>query len=316
MAAHRPGRGPGCRMLLRGSRHRLRPHTPRPDTHSSRQTPRHLICRDVPELPNLQRRQPRHPDPNRNLTQHRMPHLRRPSPHPSPARRRGHHHAAGSRQGAPKPAPRYGYVAGAGTKRLSKARIPEKSNTPSRDDSSGADSSIALHTHTFHRDLDMLNLVNPWTSTQKERQREESNACRHDAGTYRSCHLLTSRRMGGTSGWDQEYIISNWMVGKESSTWDDPNHHDGRTSLSHYAKCSPAPDSAGVIPRSATYNLRKVRRFQPDVNSGDRTLSCARTGSAYYGRMPAGTYRFRLVGLTGGSPTWLKLSVRDFRIRW
>ncbi len=110
--------------------------------------------------------------------------------------------------------------------------------------------------------------------------------------------------------------ISNWMVGKESSTWDDPNHHDGRTSLSHYAKCSPAPDSAGVIPRSATYNLRKVRRFQPDVNSGDRTLSCARTGSAYYGRMPAGTYRFRLVGLTGGSPTWLKLSVRDFRTRW
>lgn len=89
-----------------------------------------------------------------------------------------------------------------------------------------------------------------------------------------------------------------------------------RTSLSHYAKCSPAPDSAGVIPRSATYNLRKVRRFQPDVNSGDRTLSCARTGSAYYGRMPAGTYRFRLVGLTGGSPTWLKLSVRDFRTRW
>ena len=119
-----------------------------------------------------------------------------------------------------------------------------------------------------------------------------------------------------TSDGVRNTYISNWAVGHESSTWDDPNRQDGRTSLSHYTKCSPAPDSAGVIPRTVTYNLRRVKDFRPDVNIGDKTLSCAKTGSAYYGRLSAGTYRFRLVGLTGGSPTWLKLSVRDFRIRW
>ena len=138
----------------------------------------------------------------------------------------------------------------------------------------------------------------------EDKQREESNGCRRDPSGH-----LSSDGVRNT-------YISNWVVGHESSTWDDPNRHDGRTSLSHYTKCSPAPDSAGVIPRTVTYNLRRVKDFRPDVNIGDKTLSCAKTGSAYYGRLSAGTYRFRLVGLTGGSPTWLKLSVRDFRIRW
>lgn len=39
-----------------------------------------------------------------------------------------------------------------------------------------------------------------------------------------------------------------------------------------------------------------ARGFKPNVNFGERMLSCAKTGSTYYRRMPAGTYRFRLVG--------------------
>lgn len=109
--------------------------------------------------------------------------------------------------------------------------------------------------------------------------------------------------------------ITNALVGFESRAWTDKNNDGVQTSVSHYSACSDT-SGQGLIPKNVTYNLKWRRTLRPDKYLGEKTLSCSKTGSAYWGRVDAGSYDIKLTKINGRESGQAPLTVKDWRVKY
>lgn len=99
--------------------------------------------------------------------------------------------------------------------------------------------------------------------------------------------------------------LTSVRIGFGSRNWYDGNSDAVQTSVSHYTKCQSGPTSV-------TYTLYRVRGALPDVNMGAKSISCASTGTAYYGDVVSSNYHVTVTGIASAS----SVSVADWRVKF
>lgn len=110
--------------------------------------------------------------------------------------------------------------------------------------------------------------------------------------------------------------ITNALTGFESRWWTDKNSDSVSTSVSHHSKCIDAATEGGWIPKNVTYSLRRQRSLMPDADMGERTATCTKTVSVYWGDVRAASYRIRVTKINGQISGAPMLTVKDWRVKY
>ncbi len=106
------------------------------------------------------------------------------------------------------------------------------------------------------------------------------------------------------------------LTGFESRWWTAKNIDSVSTSVSHYSKCIDAATEGGWIPKNVTYSLRRQRSLMPDADMGERTATCTKTVSVYWGDVRAASYRIRVTKINGQISGAPMLTVKDWRVKY